>query len=173
MPEPALSQSFEAKAVESDTIKQSRKKTPKPEKTNRQQAIEEQRSGEKRLHKKAKQENIVTIHTVINEAIYFEFDSSTLSPEAKRVLQKKAAWLRLSPDVTVVIEGHCDECGSSAYNLALGARRAESAKTYMTLLGISASRLTTLSYGEERPVDTAHNEDAWARNRRVHFAIGE
>lgn len=122
---------------------------------------------------KAKQESIVYRHHVINEDIYFKYDSSVLSPEAKRVLQRKAAWLRLSHDVMVIIEGHCDERGTTSYNLALGQRRAESVKTYMTWQGISATRLKTISYGEERPVSTWHNEDAWAKNRRVHFLIKE
>ena len=74
-------------------------------------------------------------------------------------------------DVTVTIQGHCDERGTNEYNLALGDRRADSTKTFLVDLGISASRLTTVSYGEERPVDPRHNEEAWAKNRRAHFVI--
>ena len=77
----------------------------------------------------------------------------------------------MHPGVTVTIEGHCDERGTNEYNLALGDRRAESAKRFLTDLGISATRLTTVSYGEERPVDPRHNEEAWAKNRRAHFVI--
>lgn len=120
---------------------------------------------------KAKQKNIVYKQTVINEDIYFEFDSSILSSEAQGVLQRKAAWLRLSPDVMVIIEGHCDERGTNDYNLALGQKRAESVRKYMIWQGISANRLKAISYGEERPVDSRSNEEAWAKNRRAHFVI--
>jgi peptidoglycan-associated lipoprotein len=106
-----------------------------------------------------------------NEDIYFEFDKSRLLPEAKEILKEKAEWLSMHEDVTVTIEGHCDERGTNEYNLALGDRRAESAKRFLTDLGISVSRLTTVSYGEERPVDLRHNEEAWAKNRRAHFVI--
>ncbi|MBC8433097.1 MAG: peptidoglycan-associated lipoprotein Pal [Desulfobacterales bacterium] len=172
-PEPSLAQSFETQAAESATGKAKQNEAAKPRKTKQQQAIEEDCPSEKCPQKETKQENIVTKHTVINEDIYFEFDSSALSEEAQRVLQKKAAWLRLSPDVTVVIEGHCDDRGTSAYNFALGHRRTEVAKLYMTWLGISTTRLFTLSYGEERPAATGRNEDAWAKNRRAHFVIEE
>ena len=107
----------------------------------------------------------------VNEDIHFEFDKSRLLPEAKKILREKAEWLSMHPDVTVTIEGHCDERGTNEYNLALGDRRAESARRFLTDLGISAGRLTTVSYGEERPLDPRHNEEAWAKNRRAHFVI--
>jgi len=135
-----------------------------------QRAIDEERCNEKHL-RQARYTRRASRHTFISEDIYFEFDSSILSQAARRILAKKAVWLRHKPDVTAIIEGHCDERGTNAYNLALGDRRAQRAKTYMTWLGISASRLNTISYGEERPVDTGHNGETWAKNRRVHFAI--
>ncbi len=107
----------------------------------------------------------------INENIHFDFDKYNLLPLAQQILQKKAEWLWNNHDVTVIIEGHCDERGTNEYNLALGDRRAESARTYLINLGIAGSRLTTISYGEERPVDSGHNEVAWAKNRRAHFII--
>jgi peptidoglycan-associated lipoprotein len=122
---------------------------------------------------KVKQKNIVYKHNIINEDIYFKYNSSILSLEAKRVLQRKAAWLRLSHDVMVIIEGHCDERGTTTYNFNLGQRRAENVKEYMIWQGISTTRLKTISYGEKRPVSTNHNENAWAKNRRVHFLIKE
>ncbi len=106
-----------------------------------------------------------------NEDIYFSFDSAALSRTAQEKLRKKARWMKQYPTVSAVIEGHCDERGTSEYNLALGDRRAESAKAYMVNLGISPARLVTISYGEERPADPGHNETAWARNRRAHFEI--
>jgi len=106
-----------------------------------------------------------------NEDVYFEFDSSALLPEAQEVLKRKAAWLRANPGTSVIVEGHCDERGTNEYNLALGDRRAESAKSFLADLGISGYRLTTVSYGEERPVDPGQNEESWAKNRRAHFVI--
>jgi peptidoglycan-associated lipoprotein len=108
---------------------------------------------------------------VMQEDIYFEFDKSTLTPAAQDNLMQKAEWLRENPDATVTIGGHCDERGTNEYNLALGDRRAESAKAFLVDLGIDAFRLTTISYGEERPVDPRHNEEAWAKNRRGHFEV--
>jgi peptidoglycan-associated lipoprotein len=107
----------------------------------------------------------------MNEDIYFEFDSSVLLPMAREVLSRKADWLRENPDASVIIEGHCDERGTNAYNIALGDRRAETAKAYLVDLGIDEVLLTTISYGEERPVDPGHNEEAWAKNRRTHFVV--
>ncbi len=108
---------------------------------------------------------------VMQEDIYYEFDKSTLTPTAQDNLLRKAEWLRENPNATVTSEGHCDERGTNEYNLALGDRRAESAKAFLTDLGIDASRLTTISYGEERPVDPRSDEEAWAKNRRAHFVV--
>ena len=107
-----------------------------------------------------------------NEDIHFEFDKSRLLPEAQEILKRKAAWLEAHPEAkVVVIEGHCDERGTSEYNMALGDRRAQSAKRFLVDLGIKADRLVPISYGEERPIDPRSNEDAWAKNRRAHFAL--
>jgi peptidoglycan-associated lipoprotein len=108
---------------------------------------------------------------VMQEDLYFDFDKSTLTPAAQDNLLRKAEWLRENPSATVTIEGHCDERGTNEYNLALGDRRAESAKAFLIDLGIDPSRLATISYGEERPVDPRHNEEAWAKNRRDHFVV--
>jgi peptidoglycan-associated lipoprotein len=108
---------------------------------------------------------------VMQEDIYFDFDKSTLTPAAQDNLLRKAEWLRENSDATVTIEGHCDERGTNEYNLALGDRRAESAKAFLIDLGIDPSRLTTISYGEERPVDPRNMEEAWAKNRRDHFVV--
>ena len=112
-----------------------------------------------------------TRSSFVSEDIYFEYDSSTLVPEAREVLKRKAAWLHGNPNVSVVIEGYTDERGTVAYNLALGDRRAASAMAFLVDLGVPASILTTISYGKEKPVNPAHNETAWAANRRVHFEI--
>ncbi len=107
----------------------------------------------------------------MNEDVYYDFDSSALSDMAKNVLSRKAEWLRMNTDASVIIEGHCDERGTSAYNIALGDRRAESAKAFLLDLGIDAAQLSSISYGEERPVDTGMNEESWAKNRRAHFVV--
>lgn len=106
-----------------------------------------------------------------NEDIYFDFDSSALPSMATEVLQRKADWLFEMVDASIIIEGHCDERGTEAYNIALGDRRAESTKAFLVDIGVDPSRITTVSYGEERPVDSASNAEAWAKNRRAHFII--
>lgn len=106
-----------------------------------------------------------------NEDILFEFDSAKLSDEAQQILRNKAEWLRENSRAQVIIEGHCDERGTNEYNLALGDRRAFSAKSFLVDLGIDQSRLTTVSYGEERPLDSRSDEEAWTKNRRAHFVI--
>jgi len=107
----------------------------------------------------------------VNEDIYFEFDSYVLTGLAQDILVGKAQWLRINSDSAVAIEGHCDERGTNEYNLALGDKRAEIVKDYLVNVGIDASRLTTISYGEEHPVNSGHDEESWAKNRRAHFVV--
>ena len=107
----------------------------------------------------------------LGELVLFDFDRSILTPEAQERLAKKAKYLKDHPDVKVIIEGHCDERGTNEYNLALGERRAEAAKAFLVDLGIAAFRLTTISYGEERPFVKGRYESAWSLNRRAHFVI--
>jgi len=104
-------------------------------------------------------------------AIYFDFDKSELKPEAQDTLRLKANWLDKNPGFLVRIEGHCDERGTNEYNLALGERRASAARDFLVNMGVSADRIRTISYGEERPADPGHNEVAWARNRRDEFKL--
>jgi len=101
--------------------------------------------------------------------IYFEYDKITLSPEAKESLNKLGEWLLKNSSVQVLVEGHCDERGTAEYNLALGERRAHAAKKYLVQLGVNADRVSTISYGNERPEDPGHSESAWSKNRRAHF----
>ena len=137
----------------------------KQEEMERQKALEEQKLKDEAMMKKEAME------AFMNEDIHFDFDSSTLTPDAQEILKQKAQWLRDNPEKTATIEGHCDDRGTNEYNLALGDRRATSAKAFLVDLGIPASRLTTISYGEERPIDPGQNEEAWAKNRRCHFTI--
>jgi peptidoglycan-associated lipoprotein len=102
--------------------------------------------------------------------VYFEFDSYALSADARGVLKTNAEWLKANPSVSVEIEGHCDERGTTDYNLALGAKRARAALDYLVALGVSAARLKTTSYGEEVPVCREKSDDCYAKNRRDRFA---
>jgi len=103
--------------------------------------------------------------------VFFELDSSDVNSVGQRALDENAALLRKYPSWTVTIEGHCDERGTAEYNLALGERRAISARAYLMSLGIPADRLRTVSYGKEFPFDPGHDESAFAKNRRAHFVI--
>jgi peptidoglycan-associated lipoprotein len=103
------------------------------------------------------------------EDVFFDYDSANLAGEARRVLEKNAGQLKDASGSDVAIEGHCDERGTIAYNLALGERRAKVAKDYLVSLGVSGNRLKIISYGKERPFDPGHSESAWAKNRRAHF----
>jgi len=107
----------------------------------------------------------------VNENILFSFDSSVLSDQAQQILNSKADYLRANSGVTVTVEGHCDERGTEAYNIALGERRARSVKNFLVDLGISANRLKTISYGEERPIAMGQDEASWAKNRRAQFMV--
>lgn len=106
---------------------------------------------------------------VLSERIFFAYDRSDISSEAAATLQAKLPILRENPSIRIRIEGHADERGSIEYNLALGLRRAQAVKDYLAGYGIDASRLTIESYGEDRPLDPASNERAWAQNRRAEF----
>jgi len=101
--------------------------------------------------------------------IYFEFDKYDLRPGDTKVLDVNAGWLKANPGHQMLIEGHADERGTDAYNLALGERRAQAAMNYLVAQGIRATRISIVSYGKERPVCNEHNEACWARNRRDHF----
>ena len=100
------------------------------------------------------------------DRVFFAFDKSDITPEARQILQKQADWLKKYSQVTVTIEGHCDERGTREYNLALGERRATAVKNALVALGIPAARVSTISYGKERPAVVGSNEAAWAQNRR-------
>ncbi len=103
--------------------------------------------------------------------VYFDYDSFSIKADSRSVLRQHAEWLK-SNNISVQIEGHCDERGTTEYNLALGERRAASVKDYLVSQGVPASRLSIISYGEERPATTGVNELAWAQNRRAEFVSG-
>jgi len=113
----------------------------------------------------------VVLESKMLKDIHFDFDKYSIQPREAEVLRENSALLKKYPGMKFQIEGHCDERGTGEYNLALGERRASSAKKYLVSLGISPSSISTISYGEERPFDPGHNEEAWTKNRRAHFVI--
>ena len=106
-----------------------------------------------------------------NALVYYDFDKSAIRPDMRPVLDAKAKFLMDNPTVKIQIEGHADERGTVQYNVALGHRRSQSAKDYLVSLGVDASRIETVSFGKERPVDPRHNELAWSKNRRAKFNV--
>lgn len=107
------------------------------------------------------------VANVSSDRIYFDTDQFTIDAQDQATLQSQAQWLQAYPNVSITVEGHCDERGTRDYNLALGERRANAAKNYLASLGISPSRITTISYGKERPAALGSDESAWALNRRA------
>ena len=103
--------------------------------------------------------------------VFFDFDRYDIRPEDARTLDSNAGWLKSNPNHLVLIEGHCDERGTNEYNLALGERRAKATMNYLVSQGVQASRITIISYGEERPTCSDKTESCWARNRRAHFLV--
>jgi peptidoglycan-associated lipoprotein len=168
-PSPAVEPAKEPTAVEKEPT---REEGETPTTTTTPSAAESEQERQKRLMEIQRAEMIKNeILRFESENVYFDFDKSILKPAAKAVLKKKAEWLKEYREYSLRIEGHCDERGTNEYNLALGERRAHSAKRYLTALGINSSRITTISYGEARPADPRPNEEAWAKNRRDEFTL--
>lgn len=107
----------------------------------------------------------------MKQDVNFAFDSAVLDATAQAILKDKAAWLKANASAATTIEGHCDERGTVAYNVALGERRAEAAKAFLVNLGVPAAKMTTISFGKEKPLDPAKTEAAYAKNRRAHFVL--
>lgn len=105
------------------------------------------------------------------QPIYFAFDSSALTPDSKAKLEAAAKWMKQNSQAKVQVEGNCDERGTTEYNLALGERRALAARRYLMSLGIDSNRVSTISYGKERPIAMGHDESAWRQNRRDDFKV--
>jgi peptidoglycan-associated lipoprotein len=103
--------------------------------------------------------------------VHFDFDKYDVRPADEAVLKENAVFLKNNPKMKIQIEGHCDERGTVEYNLALGERRANNTKKYLVFLGIPSDRISTISFGKERPLDKGHHEEAWARNRRAHIVV--
>ncbi|MFO7643791.1 MAG: peptidoglycan-associated lipoprotein Pal [Desulfosarcina sp.] len=168
--EPTMTEADAAEAARQAQLEQQ-----KALEQERQRKLEEERLAAARAEQlkaeAAQRDQTTAKNRFVNEMVYFAFDDSSLDQQAQEVLREKAVWLRDNPDASVIIEGHTDERGTNAYNLALGERRAESVKSFLVNLGVDASRLTTISYGEERPIAFGQTEAAWAQNRRVAFVL--
>ena len=159
----------------------SQQTAPKPQETTASQKVETKQDPSKAISTKPSQTSSLealqkgTLGKAANEGpirdVNFDFDRYDLRPEMREILKSHAAWLKANPQVKVQIEGHCDERGTNEYNLALGAKRAESVKRYLIDLGVSPATLSTISYGEELPLCKEQNEGCWAKNRRAHFAV--
>jgi peptidoglycan-associated lipoprotein len=145
---------------------------PSPEGTIGQQGkegaiSEEELARAEQERRKAAAQAAVAAHL---QDIYFEFDSYAVRSDDMPILKKMADWLAGNQAIKLIVEGYCDERGTTEYNLALGQKRAEAAKDYFVKSGVNASRIKTVSYGKEAPVDAGHTEEAWTKNRRDHFA---
>jgi peptidoglycan-associated lipoprotein len=147
----ATTAAAEAAAAEAARLK-AEQETAERERVRRDRAIAEARS-------------------TLRELVSFDYDESAITDQAQQVLRRKIPILRDSPTVQIRLEGHADERGSTEYNLALGSRRAEGVRDFLSGFGISADRLTTTSFGEDRPLVSRSDENAWSRNRRVEFVI--
>jgi len=144
------------------------------EQPDQTQAVAPQSSPAADTSAQADNDKAAELNRFLSEHVYFDFDSAVLRTDAQTTLRQKAEWLDGNRDLkALVIEGHCDERGTDAYNMALGARRADAVKQYLVDLGLEAGNFQTLSYGEERPMDNGHNEAAWAKNRRASFTVNQ
>ena len=124
----------------------------------------------KQIAQEAPQVPVATEKSPLDD-IHFAFDKYNIDALAQGILKKNAEWLKANPNAKTQVEGHCDERGTAEYNMALGQRRAKATFDYLKTLGIDPSRMSTVSYGKELPLDPAHNEAAWAKNRRDHFNV--
>jgi peptidoglycan-associated lipoprotein len=162
--------------VNEDSIREAEERA----RAEREQAEREAREREEAERRRQQQiadslaalgRNTEAVRTLLATMIHFDYDKSNIRPDDANVLDQKVAILQANSNLRIRISGHCDERGSDEYNLALGNRRATSAKQYLVSHGIDAGRIETVSYGEERPVDPGHDEGAWSRNRRDEFEI--
>ena len=180
--EAAKADTSAADKARAEELERQRKEAEMQQELERQRKLEEERlkaqklreaqlEQERREAEIAKQLEEAKRKVFLTELVLFDFDSSVLTPTAQDRLRRKAGWLKENEKASVIVEGHCDERGSNEYNLALGWRRAEAAKAFLVDLGVSATRMSTISYGEERPFVKGGYEGAWSQNRRAHFVL--
>lgn len=133
--------------------------------------LEAEERARREAEDRARREAEAATRTTLAEMVFFDYDRAAIREEAKPILDAKVKILRGNPAIRLRIEGHCDERGSNEYNLALGSRRAEAIRMYLTAAGLSAQRFEIVSFGEERPLAQGSNEASWSRNRRAQFQI--
>ena len=149
-----------------------KKKTTPPPQPQVQQTPERQAPPPVQQRQAPIQEERQTVPSDLKFAtVYFDYDESIIRTDQRGSMRSNAELLQRYPSVKVLVEGHCDERGSDEYNMALGQRRADTAKQYLVEYGIAGSRINTVSYGESRPVDRGQNESSWAKNRRTEFVV--
>ncbi len=175
--EPTVKQSEGAAKLEAErAAKEQAEKEAREKEAARIREEEAKKEREKEFEKSLVAKKTPGIEGEVQESkllkdIHFDFDRYEVRPVDAEMLKENAALLTKYPNMKIQIEGHCDERGTAEYNLALGERRASSTKKYLISLGVPSDRLSTISYGKEMPLDPAHNEDAWSKNRRAHFII--
>jgi len=175
--EPSVKKSEEAARLEAErAAKEGETKEARERELARVKEEEAKKEREKELEKSLVAKKTPGIEGEVFESsllkdIHFDFDRYDIRPGDAEILKGNATLLTKYPKVKIQIEGHCDERGPVEYNLALGERRANSAKKYLISLGIASDRISAISYGKERPLDPGHNEEAWAKNRRAHPVI--
>jgi peptidoglycan-associated lipoprotein len=179
--EPSVKKEEAAKREREEAVKREEAARREEAAKREEVAIREEAAKREEVAKKEFEKSIVAkrepgVEGVVFESsllkdIHFDFDKYDIRPGDAAILKENAALLKKYPNVKIQIEGHCDERGTNEYNLALGERRANSTKSYLLSLGVSTDRLSAISYGEEKPLDPGHNEEAWAKNRRAHFII--
>ena len=179
--EPSVKRAEELAAGKEKTAKLEAEKTAKEKESREKELTRTKEEAAKKAKEKEFEKSLVAkkepgIEGVVLESkllkdIYFDFDKYDIRPGDAEILKANAALLMRQPTVKIQIEGHCDERGTTEYNLALGEGRANSAKKYLISLGMSPDRISTISYGKEKPLDPGHHEEAWAKNRRGHCII--
>jgi peptidoglycan-associated lipoprotein len=145
------------------------------DRATQQKALEQQTLRDESL--KQQSQNTTEIkarmeHPALSD-IHFDFDKYVIRAEDRKILKRVATWIMKNNSKTIIIEGNCDERGTTEYNLALGERRAEATMKYLIDLGVNGKNIKTISYGKEKPLDPGHNEEAWAKNRRANFELAE
>ena len=166
----------EAAKMEAERVAKEKEKEAKEKEVKEKEAARLEEQAKKEFERSLVAKRTPGIEGEVFESsllkpIHFDFDKYDIRPADTEILKGNSAFLKKFPNVKIQIEGHCDERGTNEYNLALGERRANSTKKYITSLGITADRVSTISYGEEKPMDPGHNEEAWTKNRRANFLI--
>jgi len=174
--EPSMRQEEAAKAEAERAAKAEAERAAREREQREAEAKAREEAAKKELEKSLTAKKEAGIEGVVFESsllkdVYFDYDKYDTRPGDVAILKENAAMLKKYPTVKIQIEGHCDERGTNEYNLALGERRANSTKNYLISLGIPSDRVSTISYGEEKPLDPGHREEAWAKNRRAHTII--